>query len=88
MNPLEEIKKEFGEYLREHWDERETLDVASWWIKRFSLILEEIEGEIEGMKKEYISKHDKRVVLSEEFHYEGFNKALEDIKTLIQEKIQ
>ena len=34
MNDTKNLKEEFGEYLKDHWEERETLPVADWWIEK------------------------------------------------------
>lgn len=35
------LKEEFGEYLRNNWDDRENLPVADWWIEKIKSVEKE-----------------------------------------------
>lgn len=58
MNDTKNLKEEFGEYLKDHWEERETLPVADWWIEKLQEALAEDRAMLRGEARQTLKKKD------------------------------
>jgi len=78
----QKIKEEFGEYLRNNWDDRETLPVADWWIEKINKRDAELKKEIKKQLLSRMMKYDSKDGYSV-IHDEVLEKVSNDVEDII-----